>query len=239
VNDARIIIGESYNPSPTFGDKTLVAWYVRADGDDRVVGPVPLPFLVGDIEGRAADLTEEAAGVTLVVGTSSTVVGSDETFWQAVSWTVTRTDSGLTVTGPAVFAGANFWGEAGGVNNFGDAVGGAALQESQVVPFVRIAGQPMVALPLLPNGHSGRARSINDSGQIVGYQFTSRPHQTLEQKATLWTNSTTVVDLNSQVKLGRGEKLETALDINNRTPRGDILAILDPYYSTPCLLIAK
>ena len=47
VNDARIIIGESYNPSPTFGDKTLVAWYVRADGDDRVVGPVPLPFLDG------------------------------------------------------------------------------------------------------------------------------------------------------------------------------------------------
>ena len=133
---------------------------------------------MGDIEGRAADLTEEAAGVTLVVGTSSTVVGSDETFWQAVSWTVTRTDSGLTVTGPAVFAGANFWGGAGGVNNFGDAVGGAALQESQVVPFVRIAGQPMVALPLLPNGHSGRAQSINDSGQIVGspIHFSATPN---------------------------------------------------------------
>ncbi len=238
VNDARIIIGESYNPSPTFGDKTLVAWYVRADGDDRVVGPVPLPFLVGDIEGRAADLTDEAAGVTLVVGTSSTVVGSDETFWQPVSWTVTRTDSVLTVTGPAVFAGSYFLGRTYGVNNFGDAVGNVVLQSgSPPNPFLRIAGQPLGSLPLLPRADNGRATSINDSGQIVGSQVAYPRGRGAEFRALLWTNSTTVVDLNSQVKLDSGERLDTALDINHRTPRGDILA--RNHAGTPCLLIAK
>ena len=236
VNDARIIIGESYTPSTTFGNNTLVAWYVRAD--DSVMGPVPLPFLAGDIAGRVANLTEETvAGVTLVVGTSSTVVDSTE-YPQPVSWTVTRTDSGLTVTGPAVFAGSYFVADAYGVNNLGDAVGMAAIQEgSAASPFQRLAGQPLGSLPLLSTTATGYATSINDAGQVVGQQVSYPRGKGAEFRAVLWTNSTTVLDLNSQVSLSRGETLDRAADINHHAPRGDILARING--NTPCLLIAK
>ncbi len=246
INNSKLIVGQSYIPEDnpdTPGFRAIVAWYV--DADNNVVGPVELPFLNGDIAGRVSDLTEaiDVDGITFtsVVGTSGNHLSGADVWPQPVSWTVMMAEGTLTVAGPAVFPGSYFLAEAYGVNNLGDAVGMVALQEgSPASPFLRIAGQPLGSLPLLPNTEgAGIATSINDAGEIVGHQTLWFTHRTNETRAVLWTNSTTVVDLNSQVKLGRGEKLETALDINNRTPRGDILAILDPYYSTPCLLIAK
>jgi hypothetical protein len=60
----------------------------------------------------------------------------------------------------------------------------------------------------------------------------------VELRAVLWPDSTTVVDLSTQVKLAAGETPEDAFDINHREPHGDILAWIHQG-SIPCLLIAK
>ena len=230
INSAGIIVGASYipeDPPTTPGYRAVVAWYVNATGS--VLGPVELPFLTGDLVGRANDLTEAVAGVTSVVGAS----GLNDSL--PVFWSVTVAESGLVVTGPALFGGNYFLAEARGVNNFGDAVGMVAwAADSAAAPFLRRAGQFMVPLPMLPKAVSGLATSINDAGRIVGFQSIFQKGQGMQSRAVLWTNSTTVVDLNSQVSLGSSETLDYAIDINRR---GDILARING--NTPCLLIAK
>jgi hypothetical protein len=231
VNDAGIIVGESSDAS---GNSTPVVWYVGSNGN--VVGPEPLPLLAGDLTGEAAGLTEEAGGDTLVVGTSG-VLNQE----QPVSWTVrvrvTSNGIDVTVTPADPFEGNHLSGSAWGVNNFGDAVGYADFPEtSALMPFLRLAGQSLQPLPLLSKADAGIANQINDAGEIVGWQPTSRPTYTFH--AVLWTNSTTVVDLSTQVKLAAGETLEWGEDINHRIPRGDILARIHQG-SIPCLLIAK
>ncbi len=175
INNSKLIVGESYipeDPPVTPGFRAIVAWYI--DADDNLVDPVELPFLTGDIEGRASDLTEaidvDGINVATVAGTSGEFSGADD--WPLpVSWTVTIAENSLTVAGPALFAGSYFLGRTYGVNNFGDAVGMVAIEEgSPASPFQQIAGQPLGSLPLLPKADNGRATSINDSGQIVGSQ---------------------------------------------------------------------
>ncbi len=232
INNAGIIVGVSLNPIPvpTADSRAVVAWYVNAAG--TVLGPVELPTLNVDIIGRAFDLTEAVAGVTTVVGMSAADVGA---YSQPVSWNVTVAADVLTVTGPAQFVGTYFLAEAYGVNNFGDAVGVAAFAAgSGAAPFLRRAGQSVEPLPMLPKASTGLATSLNDAGRIVGFQTIFQKGQGMLQRAVLWTSSTAVVDLNSQVLLGPSENLDYAFDINSR---GDILARING--NTPCLLIAK
>lgn len=231
INNSGIIVGASYipeDPPVTPGYRAIVAWYVNAG---TVSAPVELPFLTGDLVGRAFDLTEAVAGITTVVGISQPGLWDP----MPLSWNVAVGESRLVVTGPALFAGNYFLAEARGVNKFGDAVGMVAWAEgSGAAPFVRPIGDSMIPLPMLPKASTGHATSINDAGQIVGFQIIFQKGQGALQRAVLWTSSSAVVDLNSQVSLGSSEKLEYAFDINSR---GDILARING--NTPCLLIAK
>ena len=237
INNARIIVGESYIPEDnpvTPGFRAVVAWYINAAG--AVEGPVELPFLIGDIAGLASDLTETVGGVTVVVGASGDGASGTGEYPLPVSWTVTIAESGLAVTGPDQFGGTYSQGDARRVNNYGDAVGMASFGGGPARPYLRRAGQSIASLPLLSTGVSGIAQSINDAGRIVGTQWVSKKGSvTVSSRAVLWTNSTTVVDLNSQVSLGKSEVLDYAFDINTR---GDILARLN-IGNTPCLLRAK
>ena len=195
-----------------------------------------LPALTGHILGRAFDLTEAVAvagaGVTTVVGMSAADVGA---YSQPVSWNVMVAADVLTVTGPAQFVGTYFLAEAYGVNKFGDAVGVVDWTGgSGAAPFLRQTGASLAPLPMLPKASTGLATSINDAGRIVGFQTIFQKGQGALNRAVLWTSSTAVVDLNSQVSLGSSEKLDYAFDINTR---GDILARING--NTPCLLIAK
>ena len=232
INTAGIIVGASYipeDPPVTPGYRAIVAWQINAAGS--VSDPVVLPFLTGDLVGRAFDLTEAVAGVTTVVGMSQPGLYDP----LPLSWTVTIAESGLVVIGPDLFAGNYFLAEPHGVNRFGNAVGMVAWAEgSGAAPFLRLTGNSMTPLSMLPKATTGSATSINDAGKVVGYQTIFQKGQGALQRAVLWTSSTAVVDLNSQVSLGSSEKLDYAFDINSR---GDILARING--NTPCLLIAK
>lgn len=227
INGDKIIVGESYIPedSPvTPGRRAIVAWYVNDQG--AVTEPLVLPLLPNDVVGRANAVTELLADEAIVVGSSGST---------PVSWTVTLSDGQLSVAGPYEFTGDYFYGEAYAVNLLGDAVGGADFGEG-TMPFLRITGGSAEPLPLLTHAVTGAANSINGDRMIVGYQnvFQNRTGGLLETRAVLWTSPATVVDLNSQVSLGRGEVLRFAADINKR---GDILALINGNQS--CLLIAK
>jgi len=232
LNNAGVIIGSSYipeDPPVTPGFRAAVAW--RVDSEGGVSGPVELPFLVGDIEGDANDLTEAASGVTIVTGTSGDLDSLP------VSWSISVGGDGLIVTEPVMFIGAYTAAVPWSINNAGDAVGRAGFAPGGAgMPFLRRAGQAVLRLPLLSNAYSGSAAGINDAGRIVGGQGVTLPRSTLggATRAVLWTSPTTVVDLNSLVSLEKSESLTWSLRINNR---GDILAFING--NTPCLLIAR
>jgi hypothetical protein len=230
LNNAGIIIGASFIPEDapvTPGFHAAVAWRVDAQG--VVSGPVELPYLAGDIVGAANDLTEAEDGVAIVVGTSG-----DTGSALPVSWAVMVGEDGLAVIGPTQFVGNYFLAEPWTINSFGDTCGRAAFGNGAAgMPFVRRAGQPVAALPILPNAFSGSAVGINDAGLIVGGQGVTLK-QGVGTRAVLWPSATTVVDLNSLVSLGKSESLTWSLRINSA---GDILAIINGGF--PCLLIRK
>jgi hypothetical protein len=230
LNNAGIVIGSSFIPEEapiTPGFHAAVAWYVNPQG--VVSGPVELPYLAGDIAGAAHDLTDADAGVAVIVGTSGTTDSA-----LPVSWAVMVGEDGLAVIGPTQFAGNYVLAEPWSVNNSGDAVGRAAFAEGGAgLPFVRRAGQAVAALRILPNAFSGSAVGINDAGVIVGGQGVTL-RQGVGTRAVLWSNATTVVDLNSLVSLGKSESLTWSLRINSA---GDILAIINGGF--PCLLIRR
>jgi hypothetical protein len=231
LNNAGIVIGSSFIPEDapvTPGFHAAAAWYVDPQG--VVWGPVELPYLAGDLAGEPTDLTEAVGDEALVIGTSETADSA-----LPVSWAVTVGDGGLAVIGPATFdgdyAGASPW----TVNNSGDAVGVAAFAEGAPGrPFLRRADQAVAPLPLLSNAFSGSATGINDAGVAVGGLFVTSRRGAVERRAVLWSSTTTVVDLNSLVSLGKSETLVWSLRVNNSR---DILAIINGH--TPCLLIAK
>jgi hypothetical protein len=234
VNDAGIITGKISDAS---GNSIPAVWQVR---DDGLVGPVRLPLPAGYATGYATHLSEEAAGVTLVVGRLSDYGQEQE--WQPVFWAVTSDEDGLTVSGPTLFEGNYLGGTAWGVNNFGEAVGSIFLPtEPTNIPVLWPAGQSWKGLPLFSNAVWGAAVSINDAGEIVGSQLFSFRGRQIQIRAVLWTNATTVVELSNEVQLNVGgeyaEYLDGAFDINNKMPRGDILA--HSIQTGPCLLIAK
>lgn len=231
LNDSGIIIGSSYIPEDapvTPGFRAIVVWYVNPQG--AVHGPVVLPFLEGDIEGRPSDLTEAQNGVTTVVGSSES---SDSPL--PVTWMVMVVGDSPEVLGPVQFDGSYVQANAYGINNFGDAVGGAALGAGMPgMAFQRRAGQPVLPLPILPNAYSGIATDINDAGLMVGGQGITIKNHGATTHGVYWRNSSTVADLNSLVSLGRTESFTWALRINGR---GDILAIING--KTPCVMIAR
>lgn len=78
----------------------------------------------------------------------------------------------------------------------------------------------MQPLPGMRKATWGYAEGVNDHGAMVGIMGYLFKGNSVE-KAVLWPDAATVVDLNQKVDLGRSEVLESAFRINNS---GDILA---------------
>jgi len=237
INGAGIIVGDSYTPDLEAywaepGNQSLVAWNVTPEG--TIAGPVELPFLDGDWAGRVMDLSESVDGVALAVGSSGDSAAGPNQFPLPVAWSLALTSDGLEVFGPTSVEGNYDLGDANGVNTAGTIVGNASVPAWR--PFIKAAGQSMQLLPMLSKAVSGHATAVNVAGSSVGLQNVQpRPNSTIERRAVLWPNANSVVDLNTQVSLASGERLENAFDINSR---GDIVARSNQG-SRACLLIRK
>jgi len=236
INDDGIIVGVSFTKNPAAdwiepGTQSLVAWHVTPAG--AVAGPIELPFLPGDWAGRVMDVSESVSSLAIVAGSSGDTAAGPNEFPLPVAWSLMLTTNGIEVFGPTIVEGNYDVGDANGVNAAGTIVGMAGVPTSR--PFIKPAGQPMQWLPMLTNAVSGHAQSINGTGSSVGMQNVQpRRNSTLERTAVLWPAANSVVDLNTQVTLASGERLQQAFDINTR---GDILARNNQ--GSPCLLIKK
>jgi hypothetical protein len=236
INGDGIIVGVSFTVNPNAewiepGTQALVAWHVSPEG--TVAGPIELPFLAGDWSGHVMDVSEIVDGVAIVVGSSGNFAAGPDEFRLPVAWSLILSNEGLDVVGPTIVEGNYEVGDANGVNSSGTIVGMAGLPTSY--PFLKAAGDPMMILPMLSKAVSGNAQTINSSGSTVGMQNVQpRRNSTLERTAVLWPTANSVVDLNTQVSLASGERLQQASDINTR---GDILARNN--LGHPCLLIKK
>ena len=234
INDAGLIVGRSQGS----GFSLAVAWMVNEDGE--VSAPIELPFPEGDTRGSVSDLSEENADeISRIVGYS----GAVDLHETAVGWEVTAGPNGpILLFGPADLGTLNGGPVAAamGVNFTGDVVGMSAEGNDPFWPILKPAGKEMQALPGTLKATWGYAQGINDNGNMVGitgYLFKG----TSVEKAVLWPDTSSVIDLNTKVALGRGEQLESANVINNS---GDILAsgffpIISETDSVACLLIAK
>lgn len=235
INESGLIIGQSYTPDAEWiapGTQSLVAWRILPGGS--VFGPVELPFLAGDWAGRVMDVSNSVEGVCVVVGSSGDTAAGPDEFPLPVAWSVVLTENGLLTFEAPIVEGDYDSGDANGVNVDGTSVGRAGLPTAY--PFIKTAGQSMQLLPLLSKAVSGYATAINAAGGVVGTQpVQPRHNSTLQFTAVLWPSATNVVDLNTQVPLASGERLQNAFDINSG---GDILAELN-LGGTPCLLIKK
>jgi hypothetical protein len=237
INGDGIIVGVSFSVNPNAewiepGSQSLVAWHVSSGG--VVTGPVELPFLSGDWAGRVMDVSEFVGGVASVVGSSGDTAAGNDAVPLPVAWSLVLTTTGIEVFGPMLVEGNYDVGDANGVNAAGTIVGAAGVPTGQA--FLKALGQPMQLLPMLTNAVSGHAQSINASGSSVGLQNVQpRRNSTVQRTAVLWPTASSVVDLNTQVSLASGERLEQAFDINTR---GDIL-VRSNQGSRVCLLIKK
>ena len=139
-----------------------------------------------------------------------------------------------STTGPTELAAGYGYPEALGINASLSVVGRAAFTEGGPGwPYLKLANSSsLVPLAAIPKATYGMATGINDAGKIVGNQSYLSHGEV--RRAVLWTSPTTVVDLTTQVTLGRSETLNWASLINNR---GDILGSING--NIPCLLIAK
>jgi hypothetical protein len=229
INDAGIIVGWSQGN----GSYVAVAWRVNAEG--VVSPPIELPFPEGDSRGSVSDLSEEADGISRIVGYS----GAVDLYETALQWEVAIDADGLFLLSGPTDLGSLDGGPsaASGVNSDGDIVG-----ESSNWAFVKPAGQPMQPLAGIKRATNGLASGINDLGQMVGRQGYLFKGKAIF-KAVLWPDAGSVIDLNKKVALGGGEELEAAGLINNA---GDILAsgffpgvAESDYDYVACLLIPK
>jgi uncharacterized membrane protein len=232
INNSGIIIGTSYIPEDeplTPGYRAAVVW--RVDEQGVVTGPVALPFPAGHLIGVPNQLTETLNGITTIVGNTKEAPSTPE---HAVQWSVGVDNAGVpyVISGPTILSSAYAYGS--GINSAKDVVGAAVFAGNvSQWPYLKRNGQSVTKLPGISKATYGLAFSINNGGQIVGYQgYLNRGYIT--NRAVLWTSPTAVVDLNSTVKLGVGESLERSWRINNR---GDILAYTNT--DVPCLLFAK
>jgi len=236
INGDGIIVGVSFTLDPNAqwiepGAQSLVAWHVSSAG--AIAGPTELPFLSGDWAGRVMDISESVEGVAIVVGSSGDTAAGPDEIPMPVAWSLALTTNGLAVFGPTIVEGNYEVGDANGVSSAGTIVGMAGLPTSQ--PFIKAADRPLQLLPMLSNAVSGHAQSVNASDSSVGMQNVQpRRNSTVQRTAVLWPTASSVVDLNSQVALASGERLQQALDINIL---GDILARNNQ--GNPCLLIKK
>lgn len=136
------------------------------------------------------------------------------------------------MSGPTILSSAYAYGA--GINQTKDVVGTAVFAgNSSQWPFLKRDGQSVTKLPGISKATYGLAHSINNAGQIVGYQgYLNRG--SIINRAVLWTSLTTVVDLNASVKIGPGVTLTRSYRNNNN---GDILVYTNS--NVPYLLIAK
>jgi hypothetical protein len=234
VNNAGIIAGASYNrvQAPTAGASAIVVWRVNAQ--DAVSQPLTLPYPEGDLRGGPNDLTEQSNGITIIVGSTG-----DATNYplHAVQWSVfVDGDGNLSLlSGPTVLSGD--YAAAYGINAAGDVVGAASLDGGPHWPCVMSPGQDVLSLDGLPKVTWGDAGGINDGGKIVGSFSYLSARGLFIDRAVLWVDPGTAVDLNSEVSLAKGETLEYATRINTR---GDIIASSgNGSNAVGCLLIAR
>ena len=220
INDTGIIIGSSREKIVTDPEDpeypvlpVPVAWKVNQQG--TVSAPIVLPFPNGDTRGSVVDLSAlDNNGMCRIVGYS----GAVDLHETAVQWDVIVGSGGAL----SLAFGPIDIGSLGGdhsaafdVNSGGDIVG-----QSGGWPFVKPSGQTVQPLIGIRKATWGYAEGINDAGTMVGimgYLF----HGAMIEKAVLWSDATTVVDLNKKVVLGSSEVLEAAFRINNS---GAILA---------------
>lgn len=225
LNDAGVIVG--FSRLDGVPGASVVAWRVDATGVIR--GPVLLPMPDGSVVGVVNGVSEELDGVSIVVGRTS----SEPT--RGVEWRVGIDGSGSpTVLDSIELPLAS---EVAGVNRWGDLVGTA--NTSPGLPFLKYAdddANTLTSLALISKATSGSAYGVNDSQHMVGRNhYLSRG--TPVNRAVMWTNPQTVIDLNSRVSLGKSESLTGAYRINSS---GDILVNLQVSGSSAgqCLLIA-
>jgi hypothetical protein len=168
INDAGVIVGYSYNSTPggLLGRGFVCRAAIGSNGDVSVSPPLPLPPLPGDIGSGGVDISNFVGGTAWIAGDS---MAGGEGGDSAVKWQIDIDGNGtLTVAAEPEFVGTlelsePSWSNSWAINDQLDVCGSSDLQ-----PFLALAGGPIQALPLTRDSYRGRARGLNDFGEVVG-----------------------------------------------------------------------
>ena len=202
-----------------------VVWIVTESGASD---PIQLPLLPGHIRGVPRAISPpNASGVSVIVGSSGSIVNGQGMF--AVSWKVKLKSNGTLILkeGPVALGSlAEGEDQANGVNRSFYVVG-----ESGYQAFKKSKNGSIQALkPLEIDGAtsvSGNAWDINSHKDIVGSQnhlWGDVSRKLSGYRAVLWVGGRSVVNLDDQVTLGRGDRITSAHAINDA---GEIVVSVD------------
>uniref|UniRef100_A0A7V4LDK9 Extracellular repeat protein, HAF family n=1 Tax=Desulfobacca acetoxidans TaxID=60893 RepID=A0A7V4LDK9_9BACT len=158
---------------------------------------------IGNLGGYGGSASADINNSGQIVGTSDTGTGSSHAFLK---------NPGQPMQDLGTLGGSG-GSEAFGINKTGQVVGTSSTNVvGQSHAFIKDPGQPMQDLGSLGGTYS-KATRINDSGQVVGFSFTS----TNEIHAFLYNPGSVMQDLNNlTVNLKTGTTLYVANDINNK-----------------------
>ena len=187
-NLGHVVSQQQQGGYPELGKGAM--WIIAADG--TISGPIDL----GNFRPLDINDWDEMAGLQDSVA--------------AVAWF----DAGALQVSKLPGLSPGNLGVATAINNWGDVVGYSTdlrIDTGTYRPFLWTADQGPRALGSLGGIH-GKALGINDSGQIVGWSYTSGRNS--EQRAFLW-KSGKMFDLNGQIAAESKRILQSADDINN------------------------
>lgn len=188
INNLGHIVAQQQLGDLRFGQGAM--WIIAADG--TVSGPVDL----GNFRPLDINDWDEMAGL------------QDST--AAIAWF----EAGALQVDKLPGLSSGNLGVATAINNRGEVVGyssDVAIDHGTYRPFLWNPNQGLSSLGSLGGIH-GKALGINDSGQIVGWSYTSGRNS--QQRAFLWENDK-IFDLNGKVATDSKRTLQSADDINN------------------------